>query len=538
MLNLRFDASGEPVIQASVCGFDISPCAVHLEVPEELQDVFDEEQESLQVEHPAVGSDWLLSAVEAPSSLTLCLDERFVDVWNEDDALDTVPAGFCEVAPQAEVKEQVQQSPADAEETRRARLNRDFACHFVQAVIDSTLIQAVTGHRRMVTPRRTPATMGPTRAKASPEPAAAAWSGIQRTIMELDTAHLEAAGLAEMEQRLEAAMDLQLSAPPSPAATARPLPSLVPPSPPASPSASSWDVLRLEAGLKIQVDPPTPSPSQAPKAPQQQPVLSRVPSAAAASPALDFEGSGSPLSRPVSRGNLRSSKSHRRIIGGVVRTPAPAESEYGIANNSIERAAAAPAPPAPRPQSRAEPAAAPALRRRRSTPGPSGRAPLGAQATAARPWSSAWILTSPRSCSRAEPACEDPASLAGTTPSARSSSACRTRRTLPRQPSLTPSGRAPPRPPAAGRPRPWPWTWVKTWHGRGPPLQWRLCMRRSFRSTPRCGGRPPGTSRRRFGCSRGRQTLWCAHHRRGRSKACCRTCPARHAQALWLGPGV
>jgi len=58
---------------------------------------------------------------------------------------------------------------------------------------------------------------------------------------------------------------------------------------------------------------------------------------------LDDEGA---LSRPVSRGSLRSSKSHRRIIGGVVRTPA-----------GVDGASAADAGKAASPQPKAQQAA-------------------------------------------------------------------------------------------------------------------------------------------------------------------------------------
>jgi len=156
--------------------------------------------------------------------------------------------------------------------------------------------------------------------------------------------HVEAAGQAEMEQQLEALLDRQLSAPLPPATSARPPPA---PEPPAMPA----DVPCLE-------EPPRRQP--------QRPAISMAAAAMAASTFATFEGehaaasgscTGSPTSRQAPRGGLRASKSHRRIIGGVVRTPVPAASESGAAQHSIERAAAAPAPPAPGPQQRAaEPA--------------------------------------------------------------------------------------------------------------------------------------------------------------------------------------
>lgn len=355
-LDVRFDASGELRLRASGAGVDFrAPRGSRQQAEEEPSDVLCEDDDALWADDSATawtdgsafGYAIPLLPGEAPISLTLGLGEveELEDIWDEDDELGEAQRAGQELPSVAEEKElgaraaaqEVQERAVDKEAEHRELLNRECASHFVEAVIASTLIQAVTGHRRLVTPRRAPPTMGSARMQASPR------SFAKLAVPELDTAHLEAAGLAEMEQRLEAALDFQLSAPSSPAASGRPLPPLVPPSPP-SPAAGTWEVYELEAGLHLQLSSPA-LPSSAASAPPQQPLLP----AAFATP---LPAEGSPMARQASRCGLRASKSHRRIIGGVIRTPV-AESEHGATScYSTERAAAAADPAAPRPQVR------------------------------------------------------------------------------------------------------------------------------------------------------------------------------------------
>lgn len=223
-------------------------------------------------------------------------------------------------------------------EPRKERLNRDFACHFVQGVMDGALTQA--SH--------------------------------VRAALECDTTALEVGTLAVQTLRLQAALERQLEAPAAPAAAAAPpAPAAVPPAPPRAPPArwagaggerGSMEFYRLEAGLDLQLEvPATPAravpASPAPRSPPsrlaaartpQQPAPTaagggRYPREAASAPAvpappaellgeepvpaLQRDDGGAPASRPLWRGGLKGAKSHRRIIGGVVRTPVTAECE-------------------------------------------------------------------------------------------------------------------------------------------------------------------------------------------------------------------